>query len=105
MSSYGSVVFWRYELCERSAFSLMNAFHCEPQLGARPNVFMPAARDRPPVGIDPQVAAADEVEARMIEVVVGPVVDGDALRRQAVPGVQVEREQRRAPPPPWWWLK
>ena len=33
--------------------------------------------------------------AGVIEVVVGPVVDGDALRRQAVPAVQVEREQRR----------
>ena len=43
MSSYGSVVFWMYELCDRSAFSLMNAFHCEPQPGARPKVFMPAA--------------------------------------------------------------
>jgi hypothetical protein len=30
----------------------------------------------------------------MVEVVVGPVVDGDALRRQPVPVVEVEREQR-----------
>ena len=30
----------------------------------------------------------------MVEVVVGPVVDRDALRRQPVPVVEVEREQR-----------
>ena len=80
---------------QRSAFSLTNAFHSEPQRGAWPNVVMLAARDRPPVGIDPEIAAADEVEAGVIEVVVGPVVDRDALRRQAVPAVEVEREQRR----------
>jgi hypothetical protein len=31
----------------------------------------------------------------VLEVVVGPVVDRDALRRQTVPVVEVEREQRR----------
>ena len=41
--------------------------------------------NRPAIGHRPQIAAADEVEARVIEVVVGPVVDRDALRRQAVP--------------------
>ena len=51
-------------------------------------------RDRAAVGIDPEIAAADEVEAGVIEVVVGPVVDRDALRRQPVPVVEVEREQR-----------
>ena len=51
-------------------------------------------RDRPAVGIDPEIAAADEVEAGMVEIVVGPVVDRDALRRQPVPVVEVEREQR-----------
>ena len=79
---------------QRSAFSLMNAFHAEPQVGAWPNVLMLGGRDRAAVGIDPEIAAADEVEAGMIEVVVGPVVDRDALRRQAVPVVEVEREQR-----------
>ena len=42
-SSYGSVVFWRYAVCQRSAFSFTNAFHAEPHDGARPNVLMPAA--------------------------------------------------------------
>jgi hypothetical protein len=42
----------------------------------------------------PQVGAADEVQIRVIEVVVGPVVDRDALRRQAVPRLDVEREER-----------
>ena len=35
----------------------------------------------------------------MVEVVVGPVVDGDPLRGQAVPGVQVVGEQRGDPRP------
>ena len=79
---------------QRSAFCLTNAFHAEPHRGALPNVLMLGRGDRPPVGIHPQIAAADEVEAGVVEVVVGPVVDGDALRRQAVPVVQVAREQR-----------
>jgi len=40
-------------------------------------------------------AAADEIEAGMIEIVIRPVVDRDPLRRQAVPVVELEREQRR----------
>ena len=35
----------------------------------------------------------------VVEVVVGPVVDGDALRGQAVPGVRVVGKQRRDPRP------
>ena len=72
----------------------MNAFHAEPQRGARAERAHAGGGDRAPIRVDPQVAAADEVEAGVIEVVVGPVVDGDALRRQAVPGVQVCREER-----------
>jgi hypothetical protein len=63
----------------------MNVFQADPQFGA----------DRPPIGIDPQIAAADEVDAPVIEVVVRPIVDRHALGRQAVPGVRVPREERR----------
>ena len=76
-----------------------------PHDGARPKVFMLAARDRPAIRHHPQVAAADEVERAVIEVVVGEVVDGHALRRQAVPGVEVEREQRRDRRRLCAWLK
>ena len=71
---------------------MTNGFHCEPQRGARPNVGMLAAaigrwseytqRLPPPMKSRPAV----------IEVVVGEVVDRDALRRQAVPTVQLVRE-------------
>ena len=60
--------------------------------------------DRAPVGIDPDIAAADEVEAGVIEIVVGPVVHGHALRRQAVPVVQAFGKER-VTPPIWLWLK
>ena len=40
---YGSVVFCRYAVFQRSAFSLMNAFQAEPHAGALPKVFMLAA--------------------------------------------------------------
>ncbi|PYQ80719.1 MAG: hypothetical protein DMG03_21870 [Acidobacteria bacterium] len=51
--------------------------------------------DRTAIRVHPQVAAADEIEARMIEVVVGPVVDGDALRGKAVPRARIGGKQRR----------
>ena len=51
--------------------------------------------DRAPIRVDPQVAAADEVESRVIEVVVGPVVHRNALRGQPVPRVDVPGKQRR----------
>ena len=60
--------------------------------------------DRPPVGVDPEIAAADEVEPGVVEVVVGPVVDGDALRRQAVPVVQSSGKSA-VTLPIWLWLK
>ncbi len=43
MSSYGSVVFCRYDVFERSAFSRMKRFHPEPQLLPLPKVPMLAA--------------------------------------------------------------
>ena len=52
-------------------------------------------RNRSPVRVDPQVAAPDEVQAGMIKVIVRPIVDGNALGRQPVPRVEIEREKRR----------
>ena len=78
---------------QRSAFSLMNAFHAEPpprRLAERGHV---RRADRPSVGVYPEIPAADEVEPGVIEVVVRPIVHRDTLRRQSVPVVQVPRKQ------------
>src|SRR6516164_9172741 len=48
--------------------------------------------DRPPIRVDPQVSSTEEIKPQMIEVVIRPVVDCDALSWQAVPDVNVERE-------------
>src|SRR5215469_1907823 len=50
--------------------------------------------DRSPIRVDPQVSSTEEIESRMVEVVIRPVVDRDALSWQAVPVVNVERKQR-----------
>ena len=42
-----------------------------------------------------QEASAYKAETRMIKIVVGEVIDRDALCRQTVPGVQIERKERR----------
>src|SRR5260370_13486997 len=52
------------------------------------------SRNRPPVGIDPEIAPTHEIEPRVVEVVIRPVVDRDALSWQAIPVVQVPREKR-----------
>src|SRR6516164_5449103 len=49
----------------------------------------------PSIRIHPQIAAADEIEPRVVEIVVRPVVDRHALRGQAVPRVRVPGKQRR----------
>src|ERR1700746_1283263 len=50
--------------------------------------------DWSPIRVDPQVSSTDEIQSRMVEVVIRPVVDRDALSWQTVPGVNVEWEQR-----------
>ena len=52
------------------------------------------SRNRPPVGIDPEIPPTDEIKSGMVEVVIRPVFDRNALGRQAVPVVQVPREKR-----------
>ena len=87
----------------RPAFFIMKAFQSEPQLLAMPKV----SRRRRRWGLPPScphIGAADEIQAGMVEIVVGPVVGADALGRQAVPGVDVAGKQRETVPP-WLWLK
>src|ERR1700752_207475 len=43
LSSYGNVVFCRYDVLVRSAFFITNDFHSDPHDGVPPNVPMPAA--------------------------------------------------------------
>ena len=73
----------------------MNAFHAEPHAGAFAERVHVRRGDRTPIGVDEQIAASDKVQAGMIEVVVGEIVDGHALRRQSVPVVQIHGKQRR----------
>jgi hypothetical protein len=40
----------------------------------------------------------------VVEIVVGPVVDRDALRRQAVPVVEIERDSAVTGLPVWWLM-
>ena len=90
---------------ERSAFCLMNAFHARAPHRRLAEGVHARSCNRPPVGVHPEIPAADEIQARMVKVIVGPVVDGDALGRQTVPVVQVPREKSAVTLAPWLWLK
>ena len=75
-----------------------------PPRGRHPVGVHAGGRDRSPIGHEPQVAAADEIERRVVEIVVGPVVDGHALRRQSVPAFKSYGKSAETPAP-WWWLR
>ena len=55
--------------------------------------------DRPAVRVDVQVGAADEIEPRVIEIVVREVVDARPLARKPVPVADIVREEGVHLPP------
>jgi len=69
---------------QRSRFWATKAFQSAPQ-PARGRTWACSGSDGTLIRVDPEIAAADEVDVAVIEVVVGPLVDADPLRGQPVP--------------------